>query len=120
MPVLTFVTSATQVSGVFFLVGLVFSFHDLSLSSIRLYDESEHFALHRLYHSLVLFGGCPCSRGVVHRRGYHSVEKPKSMSEHVVFRCQLLPVLDSISDFGRLLLLEIPHLAQVFCTFSSC
>ena len=70
----------------------------------------------------MLFCECPCSRGVVHRRGYHSVEKPKSMSEQVVFRSQLLSVLmercpdspDSISDFGRLLLLESYLLAQVF------
>ena len=50
------------------------------------------------------------------------------MFEHVVFRCQLLPVLvkrrpgcpGSILDFGRLLLLERNHLAQVFRAFSSC
>ena len=50
------------------------------------------------------------------------------MFEHVVFRCQLLPVLaecrpgspDSILDFGRLLLLERNHLAQVPHAFSSC
>ena len=50
------------------------------------------------------------------------------MFEQVVFRCQFLTVLvkrrpgspDSISDFGRLLLLESNHLAQVFRAFSSC
>ena len=50
------------------------------------------------------------------------------MFEHVVFRCQFLPVLvkcgpgspDSISDFGRFLLSERDHLAQVSHAFSSC
>ena len=50
------------------------------------------------------------------------------MFEHVVFRCQFLPVLvkcrpdspDSISDFGRLQLHERNHLAQVSHAFSSC
>ena len=50
------------------------------------------------------------------------------MFEHVVFRCQLLPVLvkrrpgcpDSTLDFGRLLLLECNQLAQVFHAFTSC
>ena len=41
----------------FFFVGLVFLFHDLFVSSFRLYDESEHFALRRLHLSLVLFVG---------------------------------------------------------------
>ena len=50
------------------------------------------------------------------------------MYEHVVFRCQLLPVLvkrrpgcpDSILDFGRLLLPERDHLAQISDAFTSC
>ena len=50
------------------------------------------------------------------------------MFEQVVFRCQFPPVLvkrrpsspDSISGFGRLLLLESNHLAQVSRAFSSC
>ena len=50
------------------------------------------------------------------------------MFEHVVFRCQLLPVLvecrpgrpDSILNFGRLLLQERNRLAQVSHAFSSC
>ena len=50
------------------------------------------------------------------------------MFEQVVVRCQFLSVLvnrrpaspDSISDFGRLQLLESNHLAQVFRAFSSC
>ena len=50
------------------------------------------------------------------------------MSEHVISRCQLLSVLvergpgspDSISDFGRLLLLESNRLAQIFCALSFC
>ena len=66
-------------SSVFFLVGLVFSFHDLFVSSLRLCHESKHFALRRLTHSFVLFCECLCSRGVAHRRGFHCVEKPKSM-----------------------------------------
>ena len=55
LPVFTFVASATQVVGVFFFVGLVFSFHDIFVSSFRLYDESKHFALRRLNHSFVPF-----------------------------------------------------------------
>ena len=51
--------------------------------------------------------------------------KAESMSEQVVFRRQFLSVLvkrhsgspDSISDFGRLLLLESNLLAQVFRAF---
>ena len=100
-------------------VGLVFSFPDLFVSPFRVYDESKHFALRRLNHSFVLCCECPSSRGVVHRRGYRCVEKPKSMSKHassvLVKRRPSSP--DSISDFGRLLLLESYHLAQVFCTF---
>ena len=50
------------------------------------------------------------------------------MIEQVISRSQLLSVLverrpdipDSISDFGRLLLLESNYLAQVFRAFSSC
>ena len=50
------------------------------------------------------------------------------MFEQVVFRYQFLSVLvkrrpgspDSISGFGRLLLLENSHLAQVSRAFSSC
>ena len=50
------------------------------------------------------------------------------MFEHVVFRCHFLPALvercpgspGSISDFGRLLLQESNHLAQVSRAFSSC
>ena len=38
------------------------------ISSFYLYDESEHFALFRLYHSFVLFCGCPCSRCVTSYR----------------------------------------------------
>ena len=84
--------------------------------------------LRRLYRSLVLFCGCPCSRCVAYRRSYHCVEQPESMFEQVVFRCQFLPVLvkcrpsspDSISDFGRLLLQERNHLAQVSRASSSC
>ena len=88
----------------------------------------ERFALRRLNHSFMLFCECPDSRGVVHRRGYHCVEKPKSMSKHVSSRCQSLYILverglsspDTIYDFGRLLLLESYHLVQVFCTLFSC
>ena len=57
----------------FFFVGLVL-FHDLFVSSFRLYDESEHFALRRLYHSFVLFCGCPCSWCAADRRSYHCVD----------------------------------------------
>ena len=109
-------------------VCLIFSFLDLLVSSLRLHDESKHFALRRLNHSLVLICECPSSTGVVHRRGYHCVEKPKSMFKHASSRCQLLSILvercpgspDTISDFGRLLLLESYHLPRVFCTFFSC
>ena len=56
------------------------------------------------------------------------VEKPKSTSEHVSSRCQLMSTLvelcqgspASISDFGRLLLLESYHLSQVSRALSSC
>ena len=82
MPIFTFVANATHVVGVFFLVGLVFLFHDLFVSSFILYDESEHFAL--------------CRVSVLVER------RPSS------------------PDFGRLLLLESNHLAQVSRAFSSC
>ena len=70
----------------------------------------------------MLFGECPSSRGVVHRRGYHCVEKPKSMSKLLSSRRQLLSILvercpgspDTISDFGRLLQLESYHLSKYF------
>ena len=95
---------------------LVSSFRspDLSVSPFRLYDESKHFALRRLNHSFMLFCEWLSSRDVIHRRRYHCVEQPKSMSEHVSSRCNLLSILvercptspGTISDFGRLLLLE--------------
>ena len=87
------------------------------------------FALRRLNHSFVVFCEGPCSRGVIHRRECHCAEKPKSMSKHVsFFDASSLPVLvecrpsspDSISDFGRLLLLERNRLTQVSQAFSSC
>ena len=67
----------------------------------------------------MLFGGCPCSRCVAYRRSYCCVEQSETMFEHVVFRCQFLPVLvkrrpgcpDTILDFGRFLLLECNQLA---------
>ena len=47
----------------------------VSISSpVSFYGESEHFALRRLYHSLLLFGGCPCSRCVAYPRSYHCVK----------------------------------------------
>ena len=54
--------------------------------------------------------------------------KQSELLQHVVFRCQFLPVLvkrrpgclDTILDFGRLLLLECNQLAQVFHAFTSC
>ena len=57
---------------------------------------------------------CPCSRRVAYCRSYCCVEQPETMFEHVVFRCQLLPVFvkcrpgspDTIPDFGRLLFQE--------------
>ena len=96
-------------------------FHDLFVN-----DETEHFALRRLYDSLMLFGGCPCSRCVAYRRSYCCVEQSETVFEHVISRCQLLPVLvkqrpgcpDSILDFGRLLLPERDHLAQVSHAFT--
>ena len=75
LSVLIFILSATQVFSVVVFVGLFFSFLDLFVSPFRFYDESKHFALRRLNHSFVLFCECPGSRGVVHRRGYHFVEK---------------------------------------------
>ena len=127
LSIFTFISNATQIVSVF-LVGLVFSFHNLFVSSFRLYDEPKHFALRRFNHSSVFFRECTCSWGVAHRWGYDSVEKPKSICEHAISRSQLLSVLverctcspDSISDFGRLLLLENYHLSQICCTFFSC
>ena len=128
MPIFTFVANASHVVGVFSFIGLVFLFHDLIVSSFCLYDETKQFALRRLCHSFVFFGGCPCSRCAACRRSHCCVEQPESMFERVVVRCQLLPVLvecrpsspDSILDFGRLLLQERDRLAQISHTFSSC
>ena len=47
-----------------FQFGLIFLSHDLFVSSFRLYDEAEHFALRRLSHSFVFFRECPSSRSV--------------------------------------------------------
>ena len=54
LSIFTFISNATQIVSVF-LVGLVFSFHNLFVSSFRLYDESKHFALRRFNHSSVFF-----------------------------------------------------------------
>ena len=119
----------SQVLGVVVvLFGHIFLFQDIFVSSFRLHDEAKHFALRRPSHSFVFFCGCPGSRGVAHCRGYDYVEKPKSMSELVSSRCEVLSALakrrpgspDSISDFGRLLLQERNHLAHVSHAFSSC
>ena len=91
-----------------------------------LYDESKYFTLRPLNHSF-LFCECPCTRYVACRGSYCCVEQSETVFEHEVSRCQLLSVLverlpgspDSISDFGRLLLLESNHLAQEFRAFSS-
>ena len=128
MSVFALVISAPRVKVVEIFAGLDLVFHDLFVSPFCLYDESEHFALRRLYHSFVFIGGCPCSRCVAYRLSYRCVEQPETMFEHVVFRCQLLPVLverrpsypDSILGFGRLLLQERNRLAQVSHAFSSC
>ena len=64
-----------------------FRFPIFFVSPFRLYYESKHFALRRLNHSFMLFCECRGSRGVVHRRGYHCVEKPKLMSKHGSSRC---------------------------------
>ena len=66
--------SATQVFSVIVFVGLVFSFPDLFVSPVRLYDKSKHFELRRLNHSFVVFCEGPCSRCVAYRRSYCCVE----------------------------------------------
>ena len=95
-------------------------FHDLFVSSFCLCDETEHFALRRLYHSFMLFGGCPCSRSIAYRRSYCCVEQSETVFEQVVFRCQFLPVFVTSLDFGRFLLLECNQLALVSHAFTSC
>ena len=84
--------------------------------------------MRRLHHSFMLFGGCPCSRCVAYRQCFCCVEQSETMFEHVVFRCQFLPVLvkrrpccpGTILDFGRFLLLECNQLALESHAFTSC
>ena len=93
-----------------------------------LYDETEHFALRRLYHSFMLFGGRPCFRCIAYRRSQCCVEQSDTVFEQVFFRCQLLHVFvkrrpdcpDTILDFGRFLLLKCNQSVQVSHAFTSC
>ena len=79
-----------------------------------------------LNHSFMLFCMGPSSRCVIHRGWYHCVEKPKSVSQHASFRCQLLSIFveccprsfDAIPVFCRLLLMKNNHLAKILFFFS--
>ena len=114
----TLVVDAARVNVVYVSLFLTVCFSIFLYLHFCLYDETEHSALRRLYHSFMLFGGCPCSRWVAYRRSYCCVEQSETVVEEVVFRSQLLPVFvkrrpsfpDTIFDFGRFLTLACNQL----------